>query len=631
MDRNTIIGLSLIFVLFFAWQYISSPTKEQLEAQQRTQDSLALVERQADSLTRLKTQKAREAEASVPDSVLNQRLSSTFGPFSASARGKEQLVVLENNKLKITFSSKGGRIKEVLLKEHFKMVRNEQRKDEKVPLFLMNAPKNRFDYTIPVTGISSEAVQSGDLFFEPQQEGNTLVFRAKADNGGYFEQRYSLPENDYTLDYTVQFKDLNGVLATKADYLSLNWVNYLGEIEKARSYERTYATTYYRPKEGKVERCSPTRDEDMENGDGAPIKWISSANQFFNTSLIAESAFAQATMETKATPEGSGYLKVTKNEIQIPLEQVAKGGFAMELYVGPNEFKRLHDMGYDLEEVVPFGRNILGSINRWVVRPIFSFLSNFSLGAGMVIFLLTLLVKLVLFPLSYRMIYSQSKMTVLKPEMEKLREKYKDDQQRQQMETMNLYREFGVNPLGSCLPMLLQMPIWIALYRFFPAAIEFRQKGFWWANYLSSYDEFFQLPFSVPFGFGDHISMFTLLWVLTTLIYTWYNSKNMDFSSNPALKYMQYIMPVMFMGFFNGYASGLTAYLLFSNVINIGQTLVTKHFIIDEEKIKRDMEEFRKKPKSQKGFSARLEQALKDQQRIAAEKQQQAINQKKKK
>ncbi|MFM8362030.1 MAG: membrane protein insertase YidC, partial [Haliscomenobacter sp.] len=329
--------------------------------------------------------------------------------------------------------------------------------------------------------------------------------------------------------------------------------------------------------------------------------------------------------------EGSGYLKVTRNEIRIPLEEVSRGGFAMQLYVGPNEFKRLHDMGYDLEEVVPFGRNVLGSINRWIIRPIFSFLSGFSLGAGMVIFLLTLLVKLVLFPLSYRMIYSQSKMTVLKPEMEKLREKYKDDQQRQQVETMNLYREFGVNPLGSCLPMLLQMPIWIALYRFFPAAIEFRQKGFWWANDLSSYDEFFQLPFSVPFGFGDHISMFTLLWVLTTLIYTWYNSKNMDFSSNPALKYMQYIMPVMFMGFFNGYASGLTAYLLFSNVINIGQTLVTKHLIIDEEKIKRDMEEFRKKPKSQKGFSARLEQALKDQQRIAAEKQQQAIQQKKKK
>lgn len=621
MDRNTIIGLSLIFLLFFGWQYMTAPTEAQIEAEKRTQDSLVQVERRTDSLARLETAKAQKAEQTqVPDSLLAKRLSSAFGPFAPAASGKAQDIILENALMRVTFTTRGGRIKEVLLKKHFRMVRDEKRNDVKEPLYLMNAPKNRFDYLLPIEGIPSGGINTGDLFFESERTGNTLVFRAKTVQGGYFEQRYTLPENDYSIGYSIKLENVEN-LEAGAKTISLNWVNYLNRIEKASQYERTYATIYYKPEAGKVTRCSPTKDSDMEDSEGAPIRWVSSANQFFNSSLVTSTPFSAATIQTKSLGETAPYMKVTSSEIQVPVKAVRGEGFNMDLYIGPNEFKRLYDMGHDLEEVVPFGRSILGTINRWVVRPIFTGLSQLSLGAGMVIFLLTLLVKLVLFPLSYRMLYAQSKMTVLKPEMEKLKEKYKDDQQRQQMETMNLYREFGVNPLGSCMPMLLQMPIWIALYRFFPASIEFRQKGFWWANDLSSYDEFFQLPFSIPFGFGDHISLFTLLWVLTTLIYTWYNSKNMDFSANPALKYMQYIMPVMFMGFFNGYASGLTAYLLFSNVINIGQTLVTKQFIIDEEKIKREMEEFRKKPKTKKGFTARLEQALKDQQQIAEQKQ----------
>jgi YidC/Oxa1 family membrane protein insertase len=234
---------------------------------------------------------------------------------------------------------------------------------------------------------------------------------------------------------------------------------------------------------------------------------------------------------------------------------------------------------------------------------------------GIVILMLTLIVKLLLYPLTYRMIYSQSKMTALKPEMEKMKEKYADDPQKQQAETMKVYREFGVNPLGACLPMFVQMPIWIALYRFFPASIEFRQASFWWSNDLSSYDEFFQLPFSIPFGFGDHLSLFALLWTLSTLVYTWYNSKNMDFSAQPGMQYLQYIMPIMFMGFFNSSAAGLSSYMFFSNLLNIGQTLVTKNFVINESKIKAQLEENRKKPKKKGGFGERFENLLKEQQK----------------
>lgn len=621
MDKNTAIGLTLIFLLFFAWQYFSAPSPAELEARKRTQDSLALVEKRKNDALAENTPvaEARESLPKVPDSVQALQLAGKLGPFAPAGVGKEQEFVLENEQVRITFTNKGARVKAALLKEYAKMTRNRKRKDVREPLYLLDEAENRFEYFIPIASLGSGGVRTGDLFFKAIPNGNEIVFRAEIGEGQYFEQKYTLKPGAYTLDYSVRLNGLDGVVPANTEAIALTWENALGKLEKATRYERTYATVYFRPEDGRVKRCSPTKNEDTKNADGQAVKWVATTNQFFNSSLIASSSFTSLDASIKSLPEAARNMKVATSKIGLPVKEMQDKDFNMQFYIGPNDFEQLRALGYSLEEIIPFGQGILGSINRWVVRPMFSWLSMYFVSAGLTIFMLTLIVKLLLFPLSYRMLYSQSKMTVLKPEMEKLKEKFKDDPQRQQMETMSVYREFGVNPLGSCMPMLLQMPVWIALYRFFPAAIEFRQKGFWWAPDLSSYDEFLQLPFTIPFGFGDHISLFTLLWVLTTLIYTWYNSRHMDFSANPALKYMQYIMPVMFMGFFNGYASGLTAYLLFSNVINIGQTLVTKHFIIDEEKIKREMEAFRKKPKSKSGFSARLESALKEQQRVAAQ------------
>ncbi|MBL7792050.1 MAG: membrane protein insertase YidC, partial [Saprospiraceae bacterium] len=440
--------------------------------------------------------------------------------------------------------------------------------------------------------------------------------------GKYIEQTYTLAPETYKIDYAIHMAGLQDILAPNTSEISLNWVNYLDRIEINTKYERNYSTVYYKIAENDPTYCSCTADDTEELTD-IPLRWVSHVNQFFNSSLIAESQnFKGAKLETKLLDEKGADLKKLTSSIKLPYDGAAGEPFKMVFYVGPNEFDRLYAMGDDLQDVIPFGRSIFGTINRWVIRPIFNFLSGFIGSKGIVILFLTLFVKLLVYPLTYKMIYSQSKMGALKPQIAALKEKFKDDAQQQQMETMKMYREFGVNPLGGCFPMLLQMPIWFALYRFFPASIEFRQAPFLWAHDLSSYDVIMRLPFEIPMGFGAHISLFTMLWAVSTLAYTYYNSQHMDFSSQPAMKYMQYIMPILFLGFFNSFASGLTCYLLFSNLLNIGQTLITKNFLINEDKIRLMLEENKKKPKKKTGFQARLETAMKEQQRLQAAKEQ---------
>lgn len=623
MDRNTIIGFVLIFLIFLAWQQFLSPSQEQIEAEQRLQDSLAQVEL-ADSLakaeqaaqTTVNNDTPTEAPVVENDSLRNSRLSGEFGPFSTSAQGSEEEVFLENDVMKITFSTKGGRIKQVELKHHKKVLEDEEGNQTKIPLLLLEDEKNKFDYFLPVATLPSGGVRTSDLYFKPQKDGNSIVLRAATASGGYFEQRYSIKEGDYLIDYDIEFKDLQNVIAKNIESIQLQWENHLDKLEINANYERNYSSIYYKPFEDEYEHCSCTSD-DTEDVDNKKIKWVSHSNQFFNSSLIAEDHFDKTFLEIKMLDKEQPDLKLLKTDLFIPYTHKADETFAMHFYVGPNEFDRLQLAADDLEYVIPFGWSIFGTVNRWIIRPIFNFLSSFIGSKGIVILVLTFFVKLLLYPLTYRMLYSQSKMGALKPEIEGMKAKYKDDQQKQQMETMKLYREFGVNPLGGCFPMLLQMPIWIALYRFFPASIEFRQASFLWATDLSSYDVLFRLPFELPLGFGAHVSLFTLLWAVTTLIYTFYNTKHMDFSANPAMKYMQYFMPIIFLGFFNSFASGLTCYLFFSNLFNISQTLVTKNYIIDQQKIKDEMEAYRKKPKKKKtGFQKRLEDALQEQRKI---------------
>jgi len=633
MDRNTVIGLSLIFILFILWQQLVSPSPKQIAAEKRREDSLAQVERLADSLAKIKElefkKEINSPSAQVPDSVKLKKLSATFGGFAAAARGKEENFTLENEVVKVTFSNKGGRIRNVLLKKYYKMLQDDKRQDYQAPLSLLEDANNRFEYFLPVVGVA-EPIRSSNLYFTATKKDNSIVFRADAGNGQYFEQQYALSPNSYQIDYDIQLKGLDKVLQPGAKSITLNWLDYLDRIEKATTYERTLATINFKAVDENSKQCSPTKEYVEKDADGKPLEWVSNINQFFNSTLMAEETpFASGKMNVTALSPENENLKQNHTLLKIPIKGGKDDQFAMHFYIGPNKFENLRAMGHNLQDIVPFGNNILGTINRWVIRPIFTWLSWLIGSKGIVILMLTLIVKLLLYPLTYRMIYSQTKMTALKPEMEKMKEKYADDPQKQQAETMKVYREFGVNPLGACLPMFIQMPIWIALYRFFPASIEFRQATFWWSNDLSSYDEFFQLPFSIPFGFGDHLSLFALLWTLSTLAYTWYNSKNMDFSAQPGMQYLQYIMPVMFMGFFNSSAAGLSAYMFFSNLLNIGQTLVTKTLIIDEAKVKAQLEANRKKPKKKGGFGERFENLLNEQQKVQQQREAEAKKKKK--
>lgn len=625
MDRNNIIGIVLIFLLFIVWQTVTAPSREEMAEQRRVQDSIAMAQRAIDSLAQLADAAApaeniREATTALPvlpDSLLDLQLAQTHGVFAPAAKGEAKEVRIENNESIVTFSTRGGNIKSIELKHHFKVVKDEEtREDNKVPLQLLADDKNKFSYFFPIANLPAGGVSSADLYYEVSKpDQRTVVFTASAGRGRYFEQRYHLNEEGFLLDYDVKMEGLNNLLSAE-DEIELTWLNYLDKIEKNTRIEKINSTLYYKKIDTRPEHCKFNGD-DTESTKGNPVKWVANSNQFFTSALIAENQFARAEMESQTLDEENPDLKRMESKIYLPFDRSqSSAAYAMEIYAGPNEFKRLYQMGHSMEDVIPYGWNIFGTINRWVVRPIFAWLSTFIGSMGIVILILTLVIKLALYPLTYRMLYSQSKMSALKPEIQKLKERFKDDSQKIQMETMKLYREFGANPLGSCLPMLLQLPIWFALYRFFPAAIDFRQEGFLWANDLSSYDEFIQLSFEVPFGFGSHISLFTVLWAITTLMYTYYNSRHMDYSAQPAMKYIQYLMPVFFLGFFNSYASGLTAYLFFSNTINIIQTLVTKNYIINEDKIKAEMEAHRKKPKKKGGFQERLQKALDEQRKL---------------
>ncbi|MEM1327265.1 MAG: membrane protein insertase YidC [Bacteroidota bacterium] len=623
MDKNTIIGFGLIFLLLMGMQYFQSKNRMAEEAVKQTQDSLARVELVQDSIS-----KAIEAEqmATTPDSIRQQldslkamQRAQGMGEFANAANGQEQEVTLENDLIKVTFSNKGGRIKNVLLKEYFKMSPVEEG-ENKLPLYLLENEKNRFNYQIPLA--SGMTISSESLFFDVQQSGNTVTFRANVSDGQYFEQKYSLEDGTYAMEYDLKFNGLENIIATNVETLQLEWVNYLDKLERNVDYERRMSSVYFKAVDDDTDYCNCNK-EDTEEVDES-LRWVAHSNQFFNSALIAdESPFASGLLQTADTDLGEdvAYLKKLSSELQVPVDALSSG-YGMTFYVGPKEYDRLAAFDNDLQYTIPFGISIFGTVNRYIVRPLFGFLLSLISSKGLVILLLTVIVKLILYPLTYKMLYSQAKMAALKPQISKLTDKYKDDAQQKQVETMKMYREFGVNPLGGCMPMVLQMPIWFALYRFFPASIEFRQASFLWANDLSSFDVFARLPFEIPF-YGSHVSLFTLLWAVSTLVYTIYNSRNMDMSAvnNPAMKYMQYFMPLMFIFFFNNFASGLTAYLVFSSLFNILQTVVTKNVIINKDKVKAELEAHRKKPKKKGGFQERLEKAMQQQQEVQAARQ----------
>lgn len=625
MDKNTLIGFLLIFGLLIGMQLLTAPERKKMEEQQRVKlDSLRQLEKQrADSISTAVTSPVANTPPldSTARAAQTSLLAGQFGAFAPAAVGEDKTEVLENDMMRILFSTKGGRIKAVELKQHFKVQRDSNHKESKLPLKLMEDGKNRFEYLLPVANVPAGTVSTEQLFFQATKSGETSIsFKADAGGGAYFEQVYTIKPGSYGIQYSLNFNGLDNVLKRDGT-VKLHWVDYLDKLEQNHNYERNYSTIYYKPADESYDYCDCTSEDEVDKS-GKAMAWVANSNQFFASVLMAkDKPFKGANFKIETLEEDDKDLKKLESEIEIPFAESKT--FAMELYTGPKDFETLRSYNQEIEDTIPFGRSILGSANRWVIRPLFNFLLSLIGVKGIAILALTLLVKLLLYPLSYKMLHSQAKMTALKPQLTSLREKFKDDQTQIQMESMKLYREFGVNPLGGCMPILLQMPVWLALYRFFPASIEFRQASFLWASDLSSYDAAFWIG-------NQHVSLFTVLWVITTLIYTHYNMQQMDMASMGGaggaanaqmMKWMQYLMPVFFLFFFNNFASGLTCYLVFSNILNVAQTLVTKNWIINHDKIKEEMEAYRKQPKKKGGLQSRMEEALKQQQAITAQRE----------
>ena len=628
MERNHIIGFILIFATLFVWSYFNKPDAAELERRKQMQDSLARVEAAAmDSLNEeeVKTPITTQPiiQETLPDSVLKVQNASLFGPFAPSSVGEEKTYTLENSKVKLTFSNKGGKIVSAELKEHTKEIR-ERGKDVVVEqIVLLDDSRNKFEYLLPVASAPSGSVSTEDLFFDATVSGKKITFSAKTNLGGAFTQVYSL-NDDYKIDYSIDYSGLERIFDAKSNSFELVWDNYLQPYERNARFEQQYSAVYYKEVEEDVDDCGCMQDK-KKTLDEKKIQWVAHSNQYFGSTIIAnstpfESAIVESIGPSLGKDSNADHMERLISNIHVPLDREGSGNFDMALYIGPKEYDNLKDLGIELEYIIPYGTSIFGSINRWVIRPVFDFMSSFAGSLGIAIILVIFIIKMLLYPLMYKMLHSQALMGALKPELAHLTERYKDDPQKKQIETMKIYREYGVSPLGGCLPMLIQMPIWYALFRYFPASFEFRQESFLWAHDLSSYDDVILLPFHIPFV-GDHLSLFTILYSVSMLVYTYYNTRHMDMSANPAMKYMQYLMPVMFFGFFNTYASALTCYMFFSNMINISQTVITKKFVFKDEKLKEELRAKKAKPKKKGGFQERLEAAMKQQQAAQAKKQ----------
>ncbi|MEM9261472.1 MAG: membrane protein insertase YidC, partial [Bacteroidota bacterium] len=382
-------------------------------------DSLAKVEAEALKAEDLAPVEGQTAVLdTIPDSVRIAQAQQQYGAFGAATIGQEELVTVENDKLVLTVSTKGGAIKDVLLKDYFKVLLDTAKQEYKVPLHLLEDEKNRFEYELPVPSSPNGIVRSSDLYFTPKLEGQTLSLVADLGNGQSIEQVYSLQDGRYLLDYDVRFNGLQQVFANNAQTITLNWVNYLDKLELNEGYERNYTSIYYKPTDDTSDRCSCTGTDEVEAKQTA-IKWVSAANQFFNTTILAQDRFSGAVLNTEVLEEEADDLKKVAATIQVPYNHSPNETVSMQLYVGPNDFERLEAVGYELTDVIPYGRSVFGAINRWIIRPLFNFFDGITGNKGIAILLLTLLVKILVFPLTFKMLKSQSKMQAMKPYLEK--------------------------------------------------------------------------------------------------------------------------------------------------------------------------------------------------------------------
>lgn len=629
MDKNTILGFVLIALIVIGFSVLNKPSEKEA-AIKRTNDSIALVEQnKAELAGKVSNGTVSKDSVAVKDTTSNLNNADAFGDFSVASKGEEKFFTLENELIKITLSNKGGRIYSVQLKKYSK--RDSLNKNH--PLILFNDKESNMGFTL-VTN-NNRVINSSNLYFEPissilkDAKGNqTLIFRLKTTGQAYLDFAYTLPVNDYMLSFGLKANGMNMVMPSGTNSLDMQWASKIRQQERGRKFEDRYSSIEYKFVADDIEKLSESKNDEKKLAN--KIKWVAFKDQFFSSILIANDALNSTTLKSTLEPENSGFLKSYSAEMSVPFDPTGKIPTTFRWFFGPNQFKILaaYDKGVSgdselrLNKLIPLGWGIFGWINQYAIIPMFNFFSQYISNFGIIILLLTLVIKIVLFPLTYKSYVSSAKMRVLKPEIDEIHSKIPADKAAErQKATMDLYGKVGVSPLSGCVPSLLQMPLLFAMFSFFPAAIELRHQSFLWATDLSTYDSIMTLPFTIPFGFGNHVSLFCLLMTATNIVYTKLNMANTTTADQPGgemMKWMMYLMPLMFLFMFNSYASGLSYYYFIATLISILQTYIIRA-TVDEKKILAELHAKRnskaKNPVKKSGFMDRLEKMQHEQQK----------------
>jgi YidC/Oxa1 family membrane protein insertase len=604
MDRNTVIGFVLLGVLLFVYLFINTKSSHELEAQRkRAEDSIALV--------KAKQQAAARALDTVKTVV-------TVGPdtasgFNKASRGTEQLTTIENEVIKVVFSNKGGQPVAVYLKQ-FKAY-------DSTPVKLI-APgtENRLMYNIS-TGQNMTAGVS-DLYFDSAKlvsnaDGSqTITYQLPTPAGESLVHTFTIRPNDYLVDWNIAIGNPGALFYQ--NMFNLSWRTQLNKTQRSVSYERRLGSVGYYENDGGFDYMVAHNEHTLDK----PVQWVAVSQQFFNTTLIAKNGFSSGEIHlAKETADTSEVVERAQVDLQAKIPSVASVVMPMQLYYGPNDFHILAKQATGMTRIIDLGRGIYSfvrPINVYIIMPVFGFFKSNIASYGVAILLLTLFIRLITSPLVYSSYLSGAKMKALRPEIEAMKKRVGEDKQQQGMEQMKLFREAGVNPLGGCIPALLQIPIFFALYSFFNSNIGLRGESFLWSHDLSSYDSL--VNFGSVFGI-DHVSLFALTAVSTSFLISLYGMSMTPDQSNPAMKYMPYIMPVFLLFFFNPLPSALTWYYTVSNVITLSLQFVIQNYIIDHDKILAKLKQNRNKPKSKSKWQERLEQ-MQDAQKDAQKKTQ---------
>ena len=607
LDINSIIGFVLIFGILLGWMYLRQPTPEELEAQKAQQEQL---EEQNNTTDQQDEQPAivERPTVNLNDSTAVANYKSAVGAFGFT-QASEGVTILENEVLYLEIGNKGGQVIQAKMKNFVTY--------DSIPVYLIK--EGNSDFGLTFTTNDNRVLETQDLFFEPtlskSGENQILSLKAKVSENQFLEYRYEMKPNEYLVDFTIRSQGLGSVLNASKP-IDLAWKLKGIRHNKSVQYENRYTRLTYNHDGDKISKLSESSELDEETE--VDIKWLSYRQHFFSSILATNDHFESANFTSKnLVKEESKEEKFTKEYSTKTSISLAGGELSQNMYwyYGPTDakvFEQYKELG--LVESIPFGWGIFGWINRFVFTPFFGFLSSF-LPYGIAIIVMTIIVRLALSPVTYKSYLSQAKMKVLKPEITELNEKYKDNAVKKQQETMKLYNKAGVSPMSGCIPALLQLPIFYALFMFFPTSFGLRQKSFLWAEDLSSYDTIFNLPFSIPF-YGDHVSLFPILASVAIFFYmTLTTGQTMQMQQQPGMpnmKFIMYLSPLMMLFFFNNYASGLSLYYFISNLITIGIMLVIKNYIIDQDKIHAQIQENKKKPKKENRFQKKMREMMEE-------------------